>query len=48
MPMTNGGSYNFTTQDGTVDLTYRQGMYHWDTAAYFFSTVPSYIQLEVV
>lgn len=48
MPMTNGGSYNFVTTDGTVDLAYRQGMYYWDKVSYFFSTVPSYIDLQVL
>ena len=46
--MTNGGNYNFTTSDGQVDLTYRQGLYMWDPQAYYFSTVPSYVTLEVL
>lgn len=48
LPMTNGGNYNFTTSDGQIDLTYRQGLYMWDPQAYYFSTVPAYITLEVL
>lgn len=48
LPMTNGGNYNFTTSDGQIDLTYRQGLYMWDPKAYYFSTVPAYITLEVL
>lgn len=48
LPMTNGGNYNFTTSDGQIDLTYRQGLYMWDPQAYYFSTVPTYITLEVL
>lgn len=48
LPMTNGGTYTFNTSDGTVNLKYRHQLYHWNSGAYFFSTTPSYIQLQVL
>ena len=48
LPMTNGGTYTFNTSDGTVNLEFRQELYTWDKAAYFFSATPGNIQLEVL
>ena len=48
LPMTTGGTYNFTTTDGTASLLYRTSAYHWATGAYFYSTTTDYIQLQVI
>ena len=48
MPMTNGGIYSFHTTDGTVSLLYRRELYHWAAQAYFFSTTPDFIELQVI
>lgn len=48
LPMTNGGVYSFSTTDGTASLLYRTSAYHWATGAYFYSTTPDYIQLQVI
>lgn len=48
LPTTNGDLYTFNTSDGTVDLSFRQTAYTWDKAAYFFTTNPSYINLQVI
>lgn len=44
LPMTNGGVYTFSSSDGTVDLSFRQGNYFWDKSAYFFSTTPFFVE----
>ena len=48
LPMTNGGYYTFNTTDGTASLLYRKESYFWAAGAYFFSTTPDYIQLQVI
>ena len=48
MPMKNGSLYVFETDSGIVDISYRKGLAVWDTAAYFFSSTPSYIDLAIV
>lgn len=48
MPMTNGGYYTFNTENGYVDLTFRQSLYFWNTAAYFYSTTADQIKLNVL
>ena len=48
LPMTNGGTYTFSTTDGTVSLLYRVDSYFWSAQAYFFSLTPDNIQLQVI
>lgn len=48
MPMTNGGYYTFNSENGYVDLTFRQSLYFWNTAAYFYSTTADQIKLNVL
>lgn len=48
MPATNGSIYTFNTTDGIASLLYRRGLYHWAAQAYFFSTTPDYIDLQVI
>lgn len=48
MPMTTGGHYTFNTTDGTASLLYRTGAYFWAAGAYFYSTTPTFIELQVI
>ena len=48
MPTKNGGLYQFQTDSGFVDITYKKGLYSWDTAAYYFYSTPDFIDLVIV
>lgn len=49
MPTRNGGTYVFQTDSGFVDITYQRNLDNcWDTAAYFFYSTPSFIDLVIV
>ena len=48
VPMTNGGYYTFNDNTGVVDLTFRNGLYFWNTATYFFSTTAEQVKLNIL
>lgn len=48
LPMTTGGHYTFNTTDGTASLLYRTSAYFWAAGAYFYSTTPDFIELQVI
>ena len=48
VPMTNGGYYTFNDNTGVVDLTFRNGLYFWNTATYFFSTTAEQLKLNIL
>ena len=48
LPTTNGNLYSFNTTDGTASLLYRNCGYEWVADAYFYSTTPDRIELQVI
>lgn len=48
IPMLNGGIYTFNSNTGVIDINFRQKLYFWNNACYFFSTTADQVTLNIL